>query len=78
MSGNQGRTKGEGLVDRKLVQARPTHPHPHPHITERERERESKFIAGRPKAALCFGSLVILDVVRCYLLLFLLYIYRNR
>ena len=32
------------------------------------------FIAGRPKAVLCFGSLVILDVARCYLWLFTLYI----
>ena len=33
------------------------------------------FIAGRPKAALLFfGSLVILDVARCYLWLFTLYI----
>ena len=32
------------------------------------------FIAGRPKAAFCFGSLVILDVARCYLWLFTLYI----
>ena len=35
------------------------------------------FIAGRPKAALlfvCFGSLVILDVARCYLWFFTLYI----
>ena len=34
----------------------------------------SYFIAGCPKAALLFGSLVILDVVCRYLLLFLLYI----
>ena len=27
----------------------------------------SNFIADRPKAALCFGSLVILDVACCYL-----------
>ena len=32
------------------------------------------FIAGRPKAAFCFGSLVILDVARCYLWLYTLYI----
>ena len=32
------------------------------------------FIAGRPKAALLFCSLVILDVARCYLWLFTLYI----
>ena len=34
----------------------------------------SSFIAGCPKAALQFGSLVILDVVCHYLSLFLLYI----
>ena len=34
----------------------------------------SNFIAGRPKAALLFGSLVILDVVCRYLSLFVLYI----
>ena len=32
------------------------------------------FIPGRPKVAFCFGSLVILDVARCYLWLFTLYI----
>ena len=31
------------------------------------------FIAGRPNAALLFGFLVILDVARCYLWLFTLY-----
>ena len=31
-------------------------------------------MAGRPKAVFCFGSLVILDVGRCYLWLFSLYI----
>ena len=36
----------------------------------------SNFIAGRPKAALLFGSLVILDVARCYLWLFSLYTVR--
>ena len=57
-----GRQKqGRGLVDQKQVQAPP----PPPVI----------FIAGRPKAALLFfGSLVILDVARCYLWLFTLYI----
>ena len=34
----------------------------------------SNFIAGRPKAALLFGSVVVLDVVFRYLSLFLLYI----
>ena len=34
----------------------------------------SNFIAGGPKAALLFGSLVISDVARCYLWLFSLYI----
>ena len=55
---NQGRTKGEGWSTRKHVKARPT----------------SNFIAGRPKAALLFGSLVILDVVCHFLSLFLLHI----
>ena len=32
----------------------------------------SNFITGRPKAALYFGSLVVLDVVCGYVLLFLL------
>ena len=32
------------------------------------------FIAGRPEAALLFWFLVILDVARCYLWLFTLYI----
>ena len=34
----------------------------------------SNFIAGRPKAAFLFGSLVVLDAVFRYLSLFLLYI----
>ena len=45
-------------IDRKLVEAPP------PVI----------FIAGRPKAALLVWFLVILDVARCYLWLFTLYI----
>ena len=32
------------------------------------------FIAGRPKALFCFGSLLILDVALCYLWLFTFYI----
>ena len=61
--GEMGRQKqGRGLVDHKQVQVPP----PPPPVI---------FIAGRPKAALLFfGSLVILDVARCYLLLFTLYI----
>ena len=54
------RNEGRGLVDRKLVEAPP------PLI----------FIAGRPKVALRFWFLVILDVARCYLWLFTLY--KNR
>ena len=52
-----------GLVDRKLVEAPPPPPPP-----------PSNFIADRPKAALLFGSLEILDVVCSYLWLFSLYI----
>ena len=37
-------------------------------------ETPSNFIAGHSKVALCFGSLVILDVARCYLWLSSLYI----
>ena len=37
-------------------------------------EAPCNFIAGRPKAALLFGSLVIFDVVCRYLSFFLLYI----
>ena len=54
---NHSRSKGEGLVDRKLVQAPP------PRVI---------FIVRRPKAAFLFGSLVILDVARCYLWFFTL------
>ena len=50
------------LVDRILFEPPPPPP---PH---------SNFIAGRPKAALLFGSLVILDVVCRYLSFFLSYI----
>ena len=64
-SGEPKQNQRRGLVDRKLFQAPrpPSHP--------------SNLIAGRPKAALLFwsfGSLVILDVVCRYLLLFVLYI----
>ena len=54
---NQSRTKGEGWSTRKLVEA-PLPP--------------SSFIACRPKTALLFGSLVVLDVVSKYGVLFLL------
>ena len=62
LSGEPKQNQGRGLVDRKQIQAPPP---PAP---------SSNFTAGRPKAALLFGSLVILDVARCYLWLFLLYI----
>ena len=38
------------------------------------KQAPSNFVAGRPKAALLFGSLAILDAVCRYLSLFLLYI----
>ena len=59
-----GRSKGEGWSTTNKF--KPPPPPPPPPVI---------FIAGRPKAALLFfGSLVILDVARCYLLLFTLYI----
>ena len=48
------------------------------YITEGLLKSPSNFIAGRPKAAFCFGSVVILDVMCRYLSLFLyIYIYKN-
>ena len=61
MSEEPWQNYGRGLVDRKLVEAPPPPP-------------PQQFIAGRPKAALPFGSLVIVDVVCPYLSLFVLYI----
>ena len=57
---NQGRTKGEGWSTAYYL--KPPSPSP------------SNFIDGRPKVALLFGSLVILDVVCRYLSFFLSYI----
>ena len=48
LSDEPRQNQGRGLVDRKQVKASPP---------------PSNFIAGRPKAALSFGSLVALDVV---------------
>ena len=53
LSGEPKQNQGQGLVDRKLVQA--------PQVV--------------PRWFFWFGSLVILDVMCCYLLLFLLSIY---
>ena len=52
LSGKPKKKQGRGLVDRKQVNPPPPPP--------------SNFIAGRPKAALLFGSLVILDVAYYY------------
>ena len=43
-------------------------------VDRKQVEASSNSFAGDPKAAHLFGSLVILDMVCCYLLLFLLYI----
>ena len=51
--------QGRGLVEQKLVEAPPPPP-------------SSSFIADRPKAALLFGFLVILDVLCRYISLFFL------
>ena len=61
MSEEPRQNKGQGLVDRKVVEAPPPPP-------------PSNFTAARPKAALLFYFFGNLDVVCCYLLLFLLYI----
>ena len=58
---------GRGLVDRKLVQAPPPPP-PAPVIS----------LLAVPRRLFCFGSLVILDVARCYLWLFSLYINKKK
>ena len=59
MQQEPGQNWGRGLVDRRLVEAPP------PPVM---------FIAGRPRATILFCSLVILDVARCYLWIFTLYI----
>ena len=63
LSGEPKQNQGRGLVDRKLVQA------PHP----------SKFIAGRPKAALLFwffGGLTF--GVPLFIVILVIYKYKNR
>ena len=59
LSGEPGQKQGQALLDRKLV-----HPPPNPVI----------LLLAVPRRIFCFGSLVILDVVCRYLLLFVLYI----
>ena len=60
LSDKPGQNQGRGLVNHKLVKA----PLPHTVI----------LLLAIPRRLFCFGSLVILDVVCRYLLLFLLYI----
>ena len=61
LSGEPRQNQGRGLVDRKLLQA-PLPPPPQSVIV----------LLAIPRWLFRFGSLVILDVVRCYLLFFLL------
>ena len=59
LSDEPRQNQGRGLVDRKLVKAPP------PPVI---------LLLVIPRRLFCFGSLVVLDVVICYLSLFLLYI----
>ena len=59
LSGEPRQKQGQGLVDRKLVQAPP------PPVI---------LVLAVPRRLFCFGSLVVLDVVFRYLSLCLLYI----
>ena len=61
LSGELKQNQGRGLVDRKLVQASP--------LTS-----AVILMLAVPRRLFCFGSLVILVVMCCYLLFFLLYI----
>ena len=63
LSGESRQQQGRGLVDRKLVQAPPPPPPP-----------QYFLLLAVPRRLFCFGSLVMLDVGRCYLWLFTLYI----
>ena len=63
LSAEPKQNHGRGLVDRKLVQARP--PRPRPPVI---------LLLAVAKRLFCFGSLVVLDVVFRYLSLSLLYI----
>ena len=59
--------KGRGLVDRKLVEVHQSPPPPPP-------QKKKNALLVVPRWLFRFSSLVSLDVARCYLWLFLLYI----
>ena len=68
LSGEPKQNQGRGSVDRKLVQAPPPSPPPPPPPPP------VISLLAVPRRFFCFGSLVILDVMCCYLWLFSLYI----